>query len=183
MLTALSILIAWVSYKLPLPQPFSVTIASHVPTIIAMFISPWVALLTVFGSTIGFLISLGPIVALRAASHALFTLCGAYWLKKRANPYLVLAVAAVLHGLGEMVMVLLFGPMLGFQFAALSADGFRFIPGISSDIADYLINTVFIITVLHHIADCVIAAPVLVGLRRAGLIDGAAERLTPSSKK
>ncbi len=85
-LTAFSLIIPLLPFKLPLPQPFSVTFAAHVPTLLAMFFSPWVAVCTVIGSTVGFLISVGPIVAIRAASHIIFALVGAFMLKKESEP-------------------------------------------------------------------------------------------------
>lgn len=154
-LTAFSLILPLLPFKLPLPQPFSVTFAAHVPTLLAMFFSPWVAACTVVGSTVGFLISLGPIVAIRAASHIIFALAGAYMLRKKANPYLVLAVCAVLHGLGEAASVYLFGPMLGFaQSSSLS----------------YLFGTVFGITVFHHTVDCVFTVILAFALEKAKLL-------------
>lgn len=171
MLTALSLIIATLHIGIPLPQPFSVTFAAHVPTIIAMFISPWVAVCTVIGSTIGFL-SIGPIVALRAASHILFVVCGVYMLKKRWNSYLVLVLTALLHGLGEALVSLVFSPMLGINIAAMKVD-FAFIPFIANTFGpavDYLVNTVFIMTILHHLFDSVISVVVLMPLERAGYV-------------
>lgn len=181
MLTALSLIIATLHLGIPLPQPFSVTFAAHVPTIIAMFISPWVAICTVIGSTIGFL-SIGPIVALRAASHILFVICGVYMLKRKWNPYLVLILTALLHGLGEAVISLVFSPMLGINIAAMKVD-FAFIPFIANTFGpavDYLVNTVFIMTVLHHLFDSVISIMVLLPLERAGYIPHT--RLFPAKK-
>ena len=151
-LTAFSLIIPLFPFKLPFPQPFSVTFAAHVPTLVAMFFSPWVAVCTVIGSTVGFFISLGPIVAIRAASHIIFALTGAYMLKKKANTYLVFALCAVLHGLGEAVSVYLFGPLCGF------AD---------STSLTYLFETVFGITIFHHAVDCVISVVLLVALEKA----------------
>ncbi len=151
-LTAFSLIIPLFPFKLPFPQPFSVTFAAHVPTILAMFFSPWVALCTVIGSTLGFFISLGPIVAIRAASHIIFALVGAYMLKKKVNTYLVFVICAILHGLGEAVVVYLFGPMLGFA---------------NSTSLTYLLETVFGITVFHHGVDCIISVVLLIALEKA----------------
>ena len=178
MLTALSLIIAVASIKLPLPAPFSITIASHVPTIIAMFISPWVAICTVLGSTLGFLISLGPVVALRAASHIFFVLCGTYWLKKNWNAYLVLFLTSLIHALGEAVVSLVFGPMFGFNIAA--PVSFTFIPFIAQTfgpVMDFVINIVFVMTALHHFVDSIISVCILIPLERAGII--ANTRLLP----
>ena len=151
-LTAFSLIIPLLPFKLPLPQPFSVTFAAHVPTLLAMFFSPWVAVCTVIGSTVGFLISVGPIVAIRAASHIIFALVGGFMLKKKVNPYLVFVICAILHGLGEAASVYLFGPMLGFaQSTSLS----------------YLFGTVFGITVFHHSVDCVFTVILAFALEKA----------------
>lgn len=108
LLTALAIVIPLFMPKLPVPQPFSVTPASHLPVILAMFISPFTVLCTVIGSTIAFFISLGPIVALRAFSHLLFAMVGCFLLKKKYNLFLVLFITAVLHAAGEITVVFVF---------------------------------------------------------------------------
>lgn len=167
MLTAFSIIIPMLPFKLPLPQPFSVTLASHVPTIVAMFISPWVAVCTVIGSTIGFLISVSPIVAIRAASHIVFAVTGALLLKKRCNPYVVLLVCAILHGLFEALMVIWFGPLFGFTQDMLTAQ--------------YIWGTVFGITIFHHCIDCLLSVILLVALEKAKFIKDT--RLLPAKVK
>lgn len=151
-LTAFSLIIPLFPFKLPLPQPFSVTLAAHVPTLVAMFFSPWVAVCTVIGSTIGFFISLGPIVAIRAASHIVFAVAGAYMLRKKMNAYLVFAICAVLHGAAEAASVYLFGPLCGFP---------------DSTSLTYLFETVFCITVFHHVVDCIISVVLLIALEKA----------------
>lgn len=187
MLTALSLIIATLHIGIPLPQPFSVTIAAHVPTIIAMFISPWVAICTVIGSTLGFLISLGPVVALRAASHIFFVLCGTYWLKKHWNAYLVLFLTALIHALGESVITLAFGPMFGFNIAGTVS--FTFIPFIAQTfgpVMDYIVNIVFVITVLHHIVDSIISVLIMLPLEKAGILSRTGlfpSKSAPSNKK
>lgn len=108
LLTALAIIIPLFGPKLPMPQPFSVTIASHLPVILAMFVSPFTVICAVVGSTIAFFAVLGPIVALRAFSHILFAMTGCYMLKKNYNLILVIAVTALIHALGEVVVVFAF---------------------------------------------------------------------------
>ncbi|MBQ4516048.1 MAG: hypothetical protein II978_04570, partial [Clostridia bacterium] len=85
LLTALAIVIPLFMPKLPVPQPFSVTPASHLAVILSMFVSPFTVVCTVIGSTIAFFAVLGPVVAMRAFSHLLFALVGCYMLKKRYN--------------------------------------------------------------------------------------------------
>lgn len=155
LLTALSFIIPLTFPKLPLPQPFSVTLASHVPTLLAMLINPIVAFFTVIGSTAAFFLSLGPIVSLRAASHIIFVVVGIILLRKNVNIYVVLAVCAILHGLGEVAAVYFFTPT-----ADLSAKG-----GMA-----FLWGVVGGITVFHHTIDCIITVPIFKALLKARLI-------------
>lgn len=169
MLTALSLLIAYSPFKLPLPQPFSVTIASHVPTIIAMFISPWVAVCTVIGSAVGFMMATGnPIIMLRAASHIFFVLVGLYMLRKRCNPYLTLALTSIVHALSEALVILLFSNLFGIAIP-VSKVGFVLLPFVDP-LFGYLFNAVFVIVVFHHFADSLISVLVLIPLEKARLI-------------
>ncbi|MBQ2890129.1 MAG: ECF transporter S component [Clostridia bacterium] len=155
LLTALSFIIPLTFPKLPLPQPFSVTFASHVPTLLAMLISPVMAAFTVLGSTIAFLVSLGPIVSLRAASHIIFVAIGCMMLKKGVNMYLTLGLMSLVHALGEVIAVYAFTPTV-----ELTAKGGMV----------FLWGTVFGITIFHHIVDCVITVPVFKALKKAKLL-------------
>lgn len=79
LLTALSLLIpitfgGYIKIYIP---PFSATLASHVPSMIAMLISPTAAVMVGLGSTLGFLLIMGPVVAARAFVHVFFGLAGA----------------------------------------------------------------------------------------------------------
>ncbi len=136
LLTALAIVAPLFMPKLPVPEPFSVTIASHVAVILAMFVNPFAVVCSVIGSTIAFLNILGPIVAMRAFSHLIFTLVGYFLLKKRYNLILVILITAVLHALGEVLVVALLMP----------AATPTFIWGITGGV-----------TVLHHCFDFAIA--------------------------
>ena len=108
LLTALAIVIPLYMPKLPVPQPFSVTPASHLAVILSMFISPFAVFCTVIGSTIAFFAALGPVVAMRAFSHIVFALVGCYMLKKRYNLIFTIIVTALLHSLGEVLVVYVF---------------------------------------------------------------------------
>lgn len=136
LLTALAIVVPLFMPKLPVPQPFSVTPASHLAVILAMFVNPFTVVCTVIGSTIAFFAVLGPVVALRAFSHMLFALVGCYLLKKRYNLILVVLITAILHALGEVVVVFVFS-MFGMAESTLS-----FIWGVTGGI-----------TILHHCFD------------------------------
>lgn len=92
--------------------PMSVTPACHTPTFIAMFISPAVAAAVCVGTTIGFFVTLPPIIALRAASHIVFAVVGALLLKKfpglLKNPisYVIYGIViSILHAVAEVAVV------------------------------------------------------------------------------
>ena len=118
LLIGLGILIPMVMPKIVI-GPASFTLASHVPVFIAMFFSPLVAIAVVLGTTFCFFISTTPIIALRAFSHLIFALLGAYYLQK--HPELVLKngkftlangrfqvfnlVIGLIHAIAEMIVV------------------------------------------------------------------------------
>lgn len=92
--------------------PMSFTLASHVAIFIAMFISPAVAGVVCIGTTLGFFITTPPIIALRAASHLVFALIGAFILKKNGKiidrpvkSTLFNVGIGVVHALIEVVVV------------------------------------------------------------------------------
>ena len=91
-----------------LPPAFTATIMAHVPIFIAMFISPWSALFTAIGTTLGFWFTTSPVVTMRAASHVIFALVGAFMVKRRCNLISIGLVTAVLHGIFEGLVVYLF---------------------------------------------------------------------------
>jgi niacin transporter len=94
----------------------SYTLASHVPVIIAMFISPTVAAFVASVTTIGFFIGGFPIVVvLRALTHIIFVMTGALMLKKR--PHMLQSMRSIvlytvflsfIHGVAEVAAVALF---------------------------------------------------------------------------
>lgn len=111
LLTALAILIplafrGWLAIYVP---PFTATLGAHVPSMLAMFISPWVAFLVGAGSTLGFLLTLGPVVAARAATHMLFAVVGALLFKKGLKPWAALLAVLPVHAVAEALVVVPFG--------------------------------------------------------------------------
>lgn len=115
-LIAIGIIIPMFSpLKIPL-YPASFTLASHVAVFIAMFISPLVAGSVAIGTTLGFLLGGFPIVVvLRAATHLVFVLVGAFYLQK--HPYTLNSLPksltfsfliGVLHAIGEVVVCTIF---------------------------------------------------------------------------
>jgi niacin transporter len=157
LLTALSMLITFSPFKLPVPPPFSVTLGSHVPTMIAAFINPWVTIFTVLGSCLGFWMSTGnPVIVIRAASHALFAILGVYMIKNKGfNIFLVIIATSLAHAVAEGVIAMLLTPiLLPNNAAAASVLGW----------------TAGIGTLFHHYVDCAITAPILYALSKAKLV-------------
>lgn len=148
LLTALALLIplafqGWLQVAIP---PFSATLASHLPTMLAMTISPWVAILVGLGSSFGFFVTLGPIVAMRALTHAVFGAVGAKLHQKGFTLWQILLITLPLHALGEAGVVMLFGFSL-YQALVVICLG----------------------TALHHTADSAITLAVYGSLRKAGV--------------
>lgn len=97
LLCALGIMIPMIAPKIVI-GPASFTLASHVPVFIAMFISPIVAGIVALVTSFGFLIAGFPLViVLRAFSHVIFVLIGAFILKHN-NQLLLSATKGVLYG-------------------------------------------------------------------------------------
>lgn len=96
--------------------PMSFTLASHVAVMIALFISPQVAVGVALGTTLGFFISGTPfIVVLRALTHVVWAFIGAYYIKKNTSifekpskTFLFNISIALLHAVLEMVVVIPF---------------------------------------------------------------------------
>ncbi|MDR2832747.1 MAG: hypothetical protein LBV67_03425 [Streptococcaceae bacterium] len=113
MLTALGILIPLIMPVRVIIGPASFTLASHVPVMIAMFFSPFMAAMVALGTTFGFFLSIPvPTIWLRALSHVLFVLIGAYIMKKKPNLIkqkmkfqLFNFVLALIHSLAETAVV------------------------------------------------------------------------------
>ncbi|TAH64787.1 MAG: hypothetical protein EWM47_11920 [Anaerolineaceae bacterium] len=115
LLCALGILIP-LSFPRIILGPASFTLASHVPVIIAMFISPTVAASVAAVSTIGFLIAGFPLViVLRALTHLIFSLIGAFILKKNGHMLqsfkstsFYAVFISIIHGAAEVAVVTYF---------------------------------------------------------------------------
>lgn len=114
--------------------PFSATLASHVPVMLAFLVSPLVAVMVGLGSTIGFLVMLGPVIAARAFIHVVFGFAGAKLIQKGCPFEKALLLTAPLHAFGESLVVLPFGFTL---YSALVLVGIG--------------------TLLHHLIDSAVA--------------------------
>ena len=125
--------------------PFSATLASHVPLMLGMLISPAIAAAVGVGSAIGFLIKLAnPVIAARAAMHTIVGYTGAVLVRKGIPYPLALLITAPVHGFLEALIVVPFGFDL-YKAGVVVGVG----------------------TVLHHLVDSGIAITVLGMLRSA----------------
>ncbi len=158
-LTALSIIITYSPVKLNLSF-FTLTLGAHVPTFLAMFISPWVAVMSVIGSCIGFFMAIPApsniLVMIRAALHIIFTLAGMKMLSKNVNIFLVIILTALMHSLAEGIAVYFLTPVIvANSTSSQLGAGWIALTG----------------TFVHHFIDSAIATPILVALSRAKLIN------------
>lgn len=156
-LTALSLLITYSPLKLVLPF-FTLTLGAHVPTMLAVFVGPWVTVMTVIGSCIGFFLTIPApnsiIVVARAATHLIFAFAAIWMLKKNYNRFLVIVITAILHALAEGIVVYALTPIiLDNSTAAFTAGGIAALG-----------------TVIHHAIDTAITAPILFALTKAKII-------------
>ena len=86
LLLAMAIMIPMTFPRYEIP-PASYTLASHVPIVIAMFISPTSAVAVSVGAATGFFFGGFHItVVMRAASHLVFAAIGAIWLDGKSIP-------------------------------------------------------------------------------------------------
>jgi niacin transporter len=111
LLAALSLVvpIAFGFLRVTIP-PWTGTITAHVPMMLAMFVSPVVALAAGLGSGVGFLLATGSaMVATRAFSHAIWGVLGALLYRRGLKPWLVLLTILPIHALLEAAIVLPFG--------------------------------------------------------------------------
>lgn len=90
----------------------SFTLASHVATFLAVFISPALAVAVCVGTTLGFIMTTPLIIALRAASHIAFALIGAMIVVRKPQiiDNVIPAVMfnlflAFIHAAGEVAVV------------------------------------------------------------------------------
>ena len=112
LLMALAIMIPIVMPLKVVIPPASYTLASHVP----IFLSRKMAACVVIGSTLGFFVAGFPLViVMRAASHIIFALMGAYYIKHHpgvltgALSFVAFNLAcAIVHAIGEVLACLLF---------------------------------------------------------------------------
>jgi niacin transporter len=116
--------------------PFTATLAAHVPMMLAILISPFVAVVVGIGSTIGFLIAgmPAPIVA-RAATHIVVGYIGAIIIMKNQSYTKAAVITAPIHGILEALVIIPFIGINVYQLLVVTAVG----------------------TILHHFVDSTIA--------------------------
>lgn len=119
--------------KITIP-PFTATLASHVPMFLAMLISPGVGIVVGIGSAIGFFMTLGVPVGLRALTHAAVGYVGGKIIQKDKDYKKAVITTAFLHGVLEGLVVI---PFVGF------------------DLYQIIIVTV-VGTIIHHFVDSII---------------------------
>lgn len=160
LLIAIGILIPMVFTGLPfriILGPYSATLMAHVPVILAMFISPTTAIFASVGTTIGFFFTAPFIVAVRAASHIVFAILGAFWIQKGMRAIPLGFLTGLIHGVLEGIVVLIF-----------------FAGGLSEPTAGYSILALTVITIVgtivHHCVDFAIAYVVGKALQKAHAI-------------
>lgn len=134
--------------------PMSFTLASHVAVFLAMFISPILAIAVCIGTTLGFFLTTPLIIAIRAASHIVFAVVGAYLLKKypqildkAGSATIFNVVLAAMHAICEVLVV------TPFFFAGLAFNQEQLAVG-------YITSVLLLVgggTVIHSFIDCNIA--------------------------
>ncbi|MDR1027976.1 MAG: hypothetical protein LBL63_00970 [Clostridiales Family XIII bacterium] len=115
LLIAIAILIPMISPLKIVLEPASFTLASHVAIFLAMMIDPAVAVVVTIGAFLGFFLNFPLVIALRAASHIVFVIVGAYYLQRRPGTLASLGqshvfsfLIAVLHAVCEVAVVFVF---------------------------------------------------------------------------
>ena len=149
MLIAIGIVIPMFSPVKISIEPASYTLASHVPVMIAMFVSPVVAAAVSLGTTLGFLLAGFPmVVVLRASTHILFAFLGALYLTRHSRATASLGkslmfsfVTALLHAAAEVAVSSVFyfagaTPHVGFVFYVLVLVG---VGGVIHSMVDFIL--------------------------------------------
>lgn len=134
-LTLLIILVFSKTLSIQIP-PFSATLMLHVPLFLSMLISPSVAGMVGVISAVGFMITLGPIVALRALMHGAVGYMGGVMVKKGIKYPYVLAATLPVHALLEGIVV-------------IAAIGL----GLYSKGIKFALIAVILGTAIHHVID------------------------------
>lgn len=152
LLIALSILIPLVFGNTPLRiyiPPFSATLGAHIPMFIGMFLGPFEAIVIGIGSAMGFMMSSGPVIALRATSHIVVGYVAAKMLQRNMSYAKASAFTAPIHGILEGLVVLILAPSSGWTLVWITVVG----------------------TICHHIADAAISLPIIKAIQKGAGIN------------
>lgn len=134
--------------RIVIPPYYTATLAAHVPMMLSMLISPFVAVVVGIGSTIGFLMAGLPLpVVARAATHIIVGYVGAIMILKYKSYVKAVAVTAPIHGILEALVTI---PFVGFGPAVYIS----------------LITTV-VGAIIHHTADGIIAYAIVKAVAKA----------------
>jgi niacin transporter len=146
-LSALAVAIPFVFRGTPLQIyipaiQYSGTAASHVPSMIAIMIGPTASALVGLASTIGFLATLGPVIAARAFIHVLFAVpASVYVIRGGSYTKALFLIALPIHAVGEGFVVYTLGPIFGILKVGAAVAGVWVSLG----------------TVVHHVIDSAIS--------------------------
>ncbi len=95
--------------------PASYTLGSHIPVMLAMFISPKVAVMVALGTAFGFFLTAPFIIVMRAFTHVVFAYFGALYLEmspqsiqSNKRMWVFNVVLGVLHAACEVLVVTIF---------------------------------------------------------------------------
>ncbi|MCL1934974.1 MAG: hypothetical protein FWF57_01130 [Defluviitaleaceae bacterium] len=153
----------WMPIRVVIP-PASFTLASHAVIFIAMFMSTKIAISVTIGTTIGFFIAGFPIViVLRAASHLIFAILGAFYLSKiNKNTFggvrlrIFSFIIALIHAVAELIVVVIF------QFG-------NNLP-VDSAFLNFAFLMIFLGTIIHSMVDLEIANWIRILLKKIGVL-------------
>lgn len=121
---------------------YTATLASHVPVMLSAAVGPLASAIVGVASTLGFLVTLGPLVGARAATHILWGIAAAFAVKRGMSfPKALFIVALPLHAISEGLVIILFG--LTYEAALFNIVG----------------------TAVHHTVDSIISIAVLKAAR------------------
>lgn len=145
--------------------PMSFTLASHVAVMVAIFISPNVAIAVALGTTLGFFMAGFPfVVVMRALTHVIWAFIGAKYAQKNPQifeqPFKTFQfnlMIALIHALSEMIIVIPFyyGNGMDLQTFAYMVFG---LVGLG--------------TIIHSSIDFCITLPVWKALSQSRVING-----------
>ena len=89
---------------------YSATLASHVPSMILVLAGPAVAFTVGLASSLGFTITLSPVIGLRAFTHAIWGALAALAYRRGWSFLKAMVIVALpIHAVGEALAVVVFG--------------------------------------------------------------------------